>query len=270
MLCLGRTARCSRRGAAAARAPTRARRVQVRGPAAVAEWRRLQEFMRPYAAAASVVPATAIRSDAAVLATTAARYGGALLASGGKAAALVKPFSELIEGVVKDPFIRNWLDLLCFLLSGLPAKGTIAAEVRPSPAAAPRARMQAAGMRGCALPDSASRLQMGGVNQRRGSHWARTGWLQVAFMFNEWYKRNSCLEFPRGGSQAMVDALARGVTKRGGRVHTRSHVEQVREQLPSRSRGTASHVLCMRRSLSSARTLTRTWLACNHASPERR
>jgi hypothetical protein len=30
---------------------------------------------------------------------------------------------------IKDPFIRNWLDLLCFLLSGLPANGTIAAEV---------------------------------------------------------------------------------------------------------------------------------------------
>ena len=27
---------------------------------------------------------------------------------------------------VKDPFIRNWLDLLSFLLSGLPADGTIA------------------------------------------------------------------------------------------------------------------------------------------------
>lgn len=39
--------------------------------------------------------------------------------------------------------MRNWLDLLCFLLSGLPANGTIAAE--------------------------------------------------VAFMFNEWYKPNSCL-----------------------------------------------------------------------------
>lgn len=29
---------------------------------------------------------------------------------------------------VKDPFVRNYLDLLCFLLSGLPANGTIAAE----------------------------------------------------------------------------------------------------------------------------------------------
>ncbi len=58
-----------------------------------------------------------------------------------------------------DPFILNWLDLLCFLLSGLPASGTIAAE--------------------------------------------------VAFMFNEWYRPDCKLEFPRGGSQAMVGALVR-------------------------------------------------------------
>jgi hypothetical protein len=103
---------------------------QVRGPGAVAEWRRLQDFMRPYATAAPVIPATAIRSDPAVLLTTLMRYGGDVLASGGKSAQLVKPFSELIEGVVTDPFIKNWLDLLCFLLSGLPANGTIAAEVR--------------------------------------------------------------------------------------------------------------------------------------------
>lgn len=30
-------------------------------------------------------------------------------------------------------------------------------------------------------------------------------------MFGEWYKPGSCLEFPRGGSQAMVAALVRGV-----------------------------------------------------------
>ena len=51
--------------------------------------------------------------------------------------------------------------------------------------------------------------------------------VQVAFMFNEWYKPRSVLEFPRGGSQAMVDALARGVTKRGGRVCVRSHVDEI-------------------------------------------
>lgn len=32
---------------------------------------------------------------------------------------------------------------------------------------------------------------------------------EVAFMFNEWYKPDACLEFPRGGSQAIVNALVR-------------------------------------------------------------
>lgn len=68
------------------------------------------------------------------------------------------PF-QIIEGTVTDPFILNWLDLLCFLLCGLPANGTLAAE--------------------------------------------------VAFMFNEWYRPGCRLEFPRGGSQAMVSALVR-------------------------------------------------------------
>jgi hypothetical protein len=36
---------------------------------------------------------------------------------------------QILDGVVSDSFIRNWLDLLSFLLSGLPANGTIAAEV---------------------------------------------------------------------------------------------------------------------------------------------
>lgn len=37
---------------------------------------------------------------------------------------------QVLDSVpIRDPFIRNWLDLLSFLLSGLPADGTIAAEV---------------------------------------------------------------------------------------------------------------------------------------------
>ena len=36
---------------------------------------------------------------------------------------------QVIEGTVSDPFILNWLDLLCFLLSGQPASGTVTAEV---------------------------------------------------------------------------------------------------------------------------------------------
>ena len=37
---------------------------------------------------------------------------------GGDIAKLVGPFSDVLKGVVRDPFILNWLDLLSFLLSG--------------------------------------------------------------------------------------------------------------------------------------------------------
>ncbi|NJO20039.1 MAG: carotene isomerase, partial [Spirulinaceae cyanobacterium RM2_2_10] len=49
-------------------------------------------------------------------------HAGALAQLGG-------PFSDILDAHVHDPFIRNWLDLLCFLLSGLPARGTSAAEM---------------------------------------------------------------------------------------------------------------------------------------------
>jgi phytoene dehydrogenase-like protein len=86
-------------------------------------------------------------------------------------------FSQLMEGVVHDPFIRNWLDLLCFLLSGLPAKGTLAAE--------------------------------------------------MAFMFADWYRPNVVLDYPQGGSGALVEALVRGLHRHGGRLRLNATVEQI-------------------------------------------
>lgn len=105
------------------------------------------------------------------------RYLADIISTGPVALGLTGPFSKVIDGRIKDQFTYRYLDLLCFLLSGLPADGTIAAE--------------------------------------------------VAFMFNAWYKPDSCLEFPKGGSQALVDALARGVTKRNGTILTKSHVEEI-------------------------------------------
>lgn len=83
----------------------------------------------------------------------------------------------MIEGKVTDRFLVDWLDLLCFLLSGLPANGTIAAE--------------------------------------------------VAVMFNEWYRPNAVLEFPKGGGQALVNALVQGLKKHGGKIQLKAHVEEV-------------------------------------------
>ena len=43
---------------------------------------------------------------------------------------LLRPFSELVESAgVTDPFILQWVDLLSFLLSGIKADGTLAAEI---------------------------------------------------------------------------------------------------------------------------------------------
>jgi len=51
----------------------------------------------------------------------------------------------------------------------------------------------------------------------------------MAYMMADLYRRGgTCLDYPRGGSEAIVDALARGITKHpGNQVLTRAHVEQI-------------------------------------------
>lgn len=47
------------------------------------------------------------------------------------------------------------------------------------------------------------------------------------YMFAEWYKPGCMLEYPLGGSGAIVDALVRGLQKFGGRLALRTHVENI-------------------------------------------
>jgi len=51
----------------------------------------------------------------------------------------------------------------------------------------------------------------------------------MAYMMADLYRKGgTCLDYPRGGSGAIVDALVRGLTKReGGRLLLRSHVEEI-------------------------------------------
>ena len=149
---------------------------RLRGPDAVAEWRRLQEVMAPLKEAAIALPPAAMRLDLGA-ARTLPPFLPSLLRHAPQVAKLTGPFTTITEGVVTDPFIRNWLDLLCFLLSGLPADGTIAAE--------------------------------------------------VAFMFAEWYRPGVVLDYPIGGSAALVNAFVRGLEKNGGRLMLNAHVDQV-------------------------------------------
>ena len=99
-------------------------------------------------------------------------------------AALNEPFSKVIEEVnasdspITNTFVLNWLNMLCFLLQGLPSEGTM-----------------------CAV---------------------------IAYMLNDWYKPDVILDFPKGGSGAIVEALVRGIKKHEGcDVLLNTHVEEV-------------------------------------------
>ena len=68
-----------------------------------------------------------------------------------------------------DPFARRWLDLLCFCLSGLPADGTVTAEM----AMMFGERLALSGSKSC----SESRLE---VLQAHGGDGLSCGWRHVA------------------------------------------------------------------------------------------
>ena len=148
----------------------------LRGEAAVQEWQRLQTVMQPLGEAATALPPAVVRLDWGVLQTV-APYLWAVLSQGGQLSQLTGAYGPILNRTVRDPFIRNWMDLLCFLLSGLSAADTSAAE--------------------------------------------------IAFMFAEWYRPGVTLDYPVGGSGAIVDALVRGLKKYGGILRMNAHVEQV-------------------------------------------
>ncbi|GAB4540259.1 MAG: NAD(P)/FAD-dependent oxidoreductase [Pleurocapsa sp.] len=149
---------------------------KLRGQDAVSQWRKLQAEMKPLGEAVYALPSLAMRFDLGA-AISLGKYLPSTLGHLPNILRLTGSFSKIMDGVVTDSFIRNWLDLLCFLLSGLPASKTVAAE--------------------------------------------------MAFMFAEWYKPEVKLDYPVGGSGAIVDALVRGITKRGGQILYNAHVEEV-------------------------------------------
>jgi phytoene dehydrogenase-like protein len=98
----------------------------------------LQGAILPLSSAAMALPPLSIRGDLGVLSTAAARYAPSLLKSfikmGPKGALgatkLLRPFSEIVDSLeLKDPFIRNWIDLLAFLLAGVKSDGILSAEM---------------------------------------------------------------------------------------------------------------------------------------------
>lgn len=149
---------------------------RLRGSDAVAQWQQLQQVMEPLAEAAIAIPPAALRFDLGA-AISISRFAPSLARHAVNVWKLTGPFSRIMDGVIQDPFIYNWLNMLCFLLSGLPASGTSAAE--------------------------------------------------VAFMFADWYRPGVVLDYPVGGSGALVNALLQGLEKYDGRLILGAHVEQV-------------------------------------------
>ena len=61
------------------------------------------------------------------------RFFGPSLAKAGLAAPkLTAPFAKIVDRVVTNTWLRRFLDLECFVLSGMLAKDTICAEVSPA------------------------------------------------------------------------------------------------------------------------------------------
>ncbi len=150
--------------------------LDLRGETAAKQWRNLQKVMKPLGEASTAIPPAAFRYDLGAIFTLGG-YAVSMLPYVFSAGKLSSSFGKVMDEVVTDSFIRNWLDLLCFMLSGLPASGTSAAE--------------------------------------------------MAFMFAEWYRPEVILDYPVGGSEAIVQALVRGITKFGGDLWLNSHVDGI-------------------------------------------
>ena len=101
---------------------------KIGGETAYRQWRALEIAMKPLGEGAALFPAAALRADPGVI-LSASRFGPALLRTAFMVKDLTGPFSNIVDKIVTDPWLRNFLDLECFVLSGMLAKDTIAAEM---------------------------------------------------------------------------------------------------------------------------------------------
>ena len=141
------------------------------------EWRRFVEALQPIAAAADALPLLALRPGVDGMAQLLKR-GGCLLPHLAAMRHLSGSFGPLVDRHLSDPFLRHWVDLLSFLISGMPMGDTNAAA--------------------------------------------------MATLFGEWFEPEAHLDYPVGGSAAVVDALVRGLEAHGGSLQTGTAVQQLR------------------------------------------
>jgi phytoene dehydrogenase-like protein len=95
------------------------------GPGAREEFAALMERMKPLSDAAQALTSLALREDPAVVVTL-LKYPRDLIATLAQGQALNEPFKNIMDEMkIENKFVKNWLDMLCFLLQGLPASDTM-------------------------------------------------------------------------------------------------------------------------------------------------
>ena len=149
----------------------------LRSEAVADQWRRFADVLKPIAAAANALPLLALPPGGLDGLGPLLRRSGRLLPHLPALRHLNGAFGPLVDRHLQDPFLRHWVDLLCFLISGMPMADTNAAA--------------------------------------------------MATLFGEWFAPDACLDFPRGGSAAVVQALVRGLEKHGGSLRLGSRVSRI-------------------------------------------
>ncbi|MUG93992.1 NAD(P)-binding protein [Scytonema sp. UIC 10036] len=144
-------------------------------PKGAREWKRFADRLLPLYEAMKDIPSLALRADWQLVPVLVGQYLPSLLKMLPNLLLVQSSVGSVMDATVKDTWVRQLIDLECFLLSGLKAHGTIAPE--------------------------------------------------VAFMLGE--RSRTSVEYPVGGSGAIVKALVRGLERWGGELLLGHHVEQI-------------------------------------------
>jgi len=151
--------------------------LQLRGQAVANEWAAFMDALEPYCRATAALPLLALRPGLGMAGVLGVRGASALLRHAPRLAALGGAFGPLARRHLRDPFLLHWVEMLSFLISGLPLDQTSAAA--------------------------------------------------MATLFGEWFEPGACLDYPLGGSPAVVAALVRGLERHGGQLRCRSAVAEI-------------------------------------------
>ena len=148
----------------------------ISGSDAIREWEDFIQLIKPIGAAANSIPLIALNQNKETFFQL-LRRSKTLLTHLKSFKYLGGAFGNLVDEHLKDPFLRNWVDLLCFLISGLSKDETNAAA--------------------------------------------------MATLFDDWFKPDAYLEYPKGGSESIVNALVNGIYSFGGKLRLNSKVNEI-------------------------------------------